>query len=69
MDVTLAHPTLGDIHFSGNLVSFGDTNTLPRRATPLLGQHTAEILAELGYDEARIQELYESDVVRTEPTA
>ncbi len=69
MDVTLAHPTLGDIHFSGNLVSFGDTNTLPRRATPLLGQHTAEILAELGYDEARIHELYESDVVRTEPTA
>ncbi len=66
MAVTLPHPTLGEIHFSGNLVSFGETNTLPRRATPLLGQNTAEILAELGYDDERIRALYASDVVKTE---
>ena len=66
MAVTLPHPTLGEIHFSGNLVSFGETNTLPRRATPLLGQRTAEILSELGYDDERISALYASDVVRTE---
>ena len=45
MAVTLTHPSLGDIHFSGNLVSFDGLDTLPKRPTPLLGQHTAQILA------------------------
>ena len=66
MSVTLSHPVLGEIHYSGNLVSFDGADTLPRRATPLLGEHTSEILAELDYDPKRIRELYESDVVRTE---
>ena len=66
MSVRLQHPTLGEICFSGNLVSFGEVNTLPRCATPLLGQHTAEILTELGYSEERARELYRRDVVRTE---
>ena len=66
MSVTLSHPILGEINFSGNLVSFDGVGTLPRRATPLLGQHTAEILAELGYDDWRALELCQLDVVRTE---
>ena len=66
MAVTLVHPSLGDIHFSGNLVSFGDLDTLPKRPTPLLGQNTAQILAELGYDQGQTRELYDSGVVRTE---
>lgn len=66
MAVTLTHPSLGDIHYSGNLVSFGDLDTLPKRPTPLLGQNTAETLAELGYDEKQTRELYDSGVVRTE---
>ena len=65
MSVSLEHPALGEIHFSGNLVSFGDSDTLPRLPTPLLGQHTSEILAELGYDERQILELYESGIVKT----
>ena len=69
MAVTLAHPSLGDIHFSGNLVSFGDLDTLPGRPTPLLGQNTARILAELGYDQGQTRELYDSGVVRTESVA
>ena len=69
MATTLVHPSLGDIHYSGNLVSFGDLDTLPKRPTPLLGQNTAEILAELGYDEEQTRELYESDVVTTESAA
>ena len=66
MSVTLSHPVLGEIHYSGNLVSFDGAGTLPRRATPLLGQHTAEILAELGYDEQSARELHRREVVRTE---
>ena len=66
MAVTLTHPSLDDIHYSGNLVSFGDLDTLPERPTPLLGQHTAEVLSELGYDEEQTRELYDSGVVRTE---
>ena len=69
MAVALEHPRLGRIHLSGNLVSFDGLDTLPKRPTPLLGQHTAEILAELGYDEKRTRELYESGVVRTESVA
>ena len=69
MTVTLTHPSLGDVHYSGNLVSFGALDTLPKRPTPLLGQNTAEILAELGYDEEQTRELYDSDVVRTESVA
>lgn len=66
MSVTLSHPVLGEIHYSGNLVSFDGAGTLPRRATPLLGQHTAEIMAELGYDERYVRELHRREVVRTE---
>lgn len=34
-----------------------------RRAPPMLGEHTREVLGELGYDEARIAELQELKVV------
>jgi crotonobetainyl-CoA:carnitine CoA-transferase CaiB-like acyl-CoA transferase len=34
-----------------------------RRAPPLLGEHTGEVLGELGYDEARIAELQELKVI------
>ena len=34
-----------------------------RRAPPMLGEHTREILGELGYDEARIAELQELKIV------
>ena len=34
------------------------------RVPPLLGEHTAEVLAELGYDDAAIQDLGERHVVQ-----
>ena len=64
MATELDHPTLGAIKLSGNLVSFDGSTTLPRRPTPLLGQHTGEVLTELGYTPAQIRDLYERGVVR-----
>ncbi len=69
MATVLDHPSLGPVKLSGNLVSFDGSTTLPTRATPLLGQHTREVLAELGYSADQIDELYELGVVKTETPA
>ena len=66
MATDLDHPKHGPVKLSGNLVSFDGSTTLPTRSTPLLGQHTSEILAELGYTPDQVRELYESGVVKTE---
>jgi crotonobetainyl-CoA:carnitine CoA-transferase CaiB-like acyl-CoA transferase len=43
-----------------------DTPGLNRGPSPLLGQHTTEVLAELGYDEGRIAELVGSVCIQHE---
>jgi crotonobetainyl-CoA:carnitine CoA-transferase CaiB-like acyl-CoA transferase len=48
------HPLLGRVRQFGNLITFSDTPGRQERATPMLGQHTREILGELGYDDAAI---------------
>ena len=69
MAIELVHPTAGTVKLSGNLVSFDGVTTLPSRPTPLLGQHTSVVLAELGYTPGQVSELYESGVVKTEAPA
>ena len=44
-------------------VDFSNADTGIRRRAPTLGEHTADILAELGYDAAAIEELREDRVV------
>jgi crotonobetainyl-CoA:carnitine CoA-transferase CaiB-like acyl-CoA transferase len=51
------HPTMGRVKSVRNPVLFDEGSPSIRRAAPLLAQHTAEILRELGYDEARIAAL------------
>ena len=57
------HPTLGRLAQPGCLVDLSDTPGIVRRPSPLTGQHTREILAELGLDDAAIERLHADGVV------
>jgi formyl-CoA transferase len=49
------HPRLGRIRTLGAPVKMSVTPPIAGRPAPLLGQHTREVLAEIGYDEAAIE--------------
>jgi crotonobetainyl-CoA:carnitine CoA-transferase CaiB-like acyl-CoA transferase len=51
----LPHPTAGLIAQVASPLSFDDVRAKPRSAPPTLGQHTDEILAELGFDAAAMR--------------
>jgi crotonobetainyl-CoA:carnitine CoA-transferase CaiB-like acyl-CoA transferase len=57
--VRLPHPTVGTYVGTGFPVKASDTPARPTSAPPTLGQHTAEVLAELGYSAAEIAEFAE----------
>jgi crotonobetainyl-CoA:carnitine CoA-transferase CaiB-like acyl-CoA transferase len=57
------HPLLGRVRQFGNLITFSDTPGRQEQATPLLGQHTREILAELGYSDATAADYHSRGVV------
>ncbi len=50
------HPMLGRVRQFGNLITFSDTAGKQERAAPMVGQHTREVMAELGYDDATIED-------------
>lgn len=51
------HPVLGRVRQFGNLFTFSDTPTRQERPAPMLGEHTRELLTELGYDDAAVDDL------------
>ncbi|MBW2622376.1 MAG: CoA transferase, partial [Deltaproteobacteria bacterium] len=53
------HPLLGWVRHHGITPRFSDMTGIIRRTGPLLGQHTAEVLAELGYTREEIDKLVE----------
>ena len=63
MDVTVEHPVLGPIRQVGLPIKLSATPGSIRTAPPLLGEHTDEILAELGYDAAAVADLRERGIV------
>jgi formyl-CoA transferase len=59
----VTHPALGTIRIVNQAVGLSRTPASMARATPEPGEHTDEILKELGYDDARIAALRERRVI------
>jgi formyl-CoA transferase len=58
------HATLGPVKQLGSPMRMSQTPPRMKRAGPLLGEHTAEVLREMGYRDEEIEKLRESRVVR-----
>jgi crotonobetainyl-CoA:carnitine CoA-transferase CaiB-like acyl-CoA transferase len=63
MVVDLVHPGAGAIKALGVPVKLSETPGAVDRPAPLLGQHTAEILTELGYRPAEQEALREKGII------
>lgn len=61
---SVPHATLGSVKVTGVPVKLSATPGSVRTGPPTLGQHTAAVLSELGYEAAAIDALYASGAVR-----
>ncbi len=63
MAVRVDHPRLGKFDVVNQAIKMSRTPSEVRTATPDQGEHTDDILAELGYDERLIAKMHENGVV------
>jgi formyl-CoA transferase/CoA:oxalate CoA-transferase len=63
MSIDVEHPALGVLRQVGIPIRFESTPGGVRTAPPLLGEHTDEILAEIGYDTTAVADLRRRGVV------
>ena len=59
----LVHPTAGPVRSIGPVVHFSRTPASARTPAPLLGEHTAAVLAEIGVGDAELERLRADGVV------
>jgi crotonobetainyl-CoA:carnitine CoA-transferase CaiB-like acyl-CoA transferase len=57
MIVETTHPTAGQVRTIGLPIKFSDTPGGARRAAPLLGQHTREVLRDHGFSDTQIDQM------------
>jgi crotonobetainyl-CoA:carnitine CoA-transferase CaiB-like acyl-CoA transferase len=63
MLLEVPHPSLGAVKQAGIPIKLSDTPGSIRRHPPLLGEHTAEVLGEIGYSEEDVRRLKEEEAV------
>ena len=61
----LHHPDLGPLRYGGFPWTFAHAELAAERPPPRLGEHTSEVLVEIGLDVSEIDALYRDDVVGT----
>ncbi len=64
MVTEVTHSRLGRVRTLGFPIRFTATPSEVRRGAPVLGEHTREVLREVGYDDKTIEQLNESSVIR-----
>jgi crotonobetainyl-CoA:carnitine CoA-transferase CaiB-like acyl-CoA transferase len=63
---THQHPVMGQMWVPRHYVRFGNTAVVQGRPTPLLGEHTREVLHGVGFTEQAIAEIYAKGMIKTE---
>ena len=61
------HPEFGQVMQVGIMPRFSEISTVIQRHAPSFGEHTEEVLLEMGYSAGQISEWIESGVVRLQP--
>src|SRR4029077_19181568 len=64
MVIETVHPTAGKVKAIGPPIKFSDTPGDVRRAAPLFGQHTREVLRENGFSDIEIDQLLSQGVIQ-----
>lgn len=67
MITTAQHPLIGEYRVVGPSIRFSETPMTVRRHAPMVGEHTREVLTELGYNEVQIEAMLAAGAV-AEPT-
>lgn len=61
--VELDHPTAGRLRYPGRSGKFSELGWTGSRPAPLHGEHTREVLSELGYSDDAIADLDDADII------
>jgi crotonobetainyl-CoA:carnitine CoA-transferase CaiB-like acyl-CoA transferase len=64
MLIEVEHPTRGRVKQTGFAIKLSDTPAVIRSGPPIPGQHTAQVLTELGYTKERIDELSKGGAIQ-----
>lgn len=64
MVLTTEHPTAGTLRMTGSPIKLSRYTATVRRPPPMLGEHTDEVLGELGYSAADIAAMRNDGAVR-----
>ncbi len=63
MFISMDHPSIGPVKFTGNPLKFSRTPVVPEKFPPQLGEDTTQVLQAIGFTENQIFELRENGVI------